>query len=48
MDGMLQGPSLLQRHWTLPKAQVDKASGSLLSDSRGEIPGDLIIEGAQL
>lgn len=28
--------------------KVDRASGSLLSDSRGEIPGDLIIEGAQL
>ena len=48
MDGMSQGPSLLQRHWTLPKAQVDKASGSLLIDSRGEISGDLTIEGAQL
>ena len=28
--------------------KVDTASGSLLSDSRGESPGDLIIEGAQL
>ena len=50
MDGKLEGPSLggEWRHWSLPGDKVDTASGPVLSDSRGDVPGDLASEGAQL
>ena len=48
MDGMLKGFSPGRRHWPLPGDKVDTASGPVLSDSRGDVPGDLASEGAQL
>ena len=44
VEGTLPG----RRHWPLPGDKVDTASGPVLSDSRGDVPGDLASEGAQL